>query len=170
MSSNKGKIGEMQTGKLLFDIAIQEESFDVKRPTLTNESDMGADFEINSTAQELQRVFQIAHVELTNDDKMILTLSKGNVNSRMDVKTTQSKIGKDTVDKFATDVHKHPNTTVHILTGGKGLTAPAQRELNKYKEVFTQENKVLVYISNEGISQLKSEYKAVIPELENAEK
>jgi HJR/Mrr/RecB family endonuclease len=169
MSSNKGKVGEMQTGKLLFDIAIKEESFDVKRPTLTNESDMGADFEINSTPQELQRVFQIAHVELTNDDKMILTSSKGNVNSRMDVKTTQSKIGKDTVDKFATDVHKHPNTTVHILTGGKGLTAPAQRELNKYKAVFTQENKVLVYISNDGINKLKSEYEAIIPELDNGE-
>jgi hypothetical protein len=169
MSSNKGKVGEMQTGKLLFDIAIKEESFDVKRPTLTNESDMGADFEINSTPQELQRVFQTANIKLTDEDKMLLTSLKGKVNSRMDVKTTQSKIGKDTVDKFATDVHKHPNTTVHILTGEKGLTAPAQRELNKHKEVFIQENKVLVYISNEGISQLKSEYEAVIPELDKGE-
>jgi hypothetical protein len=158
MSSNKGKVGEMQTGKLLFDIAIREVSFDVKRPTLTNESDMGADFEINSTPQELQRVFKTANVKLTDKDETILTSSKGNVNSRIDVKTTSSKIGKDIVDKFATDVHKHPNTTGHILMGGSNLTAPAQRAFNQHKEVFAQEDKVLAYISNEGISRLEAEY------------
>jgi len=161
MSLNKGKVGEMQTGKLLFEIATHEKVFDVKRPTLTNESDMGADFEINSTPQELQRVLQTAKVELTDKDKTNLESSKGNVNSRIDVKTTQSKIGKETVDKFATDVHKHPNTTSHILMGGSHLTAPAQKALNQHKEVFAQEGKILAYISNEGIINLESHYAKV---------
>ena len=164
MSSNKGKDGEMRVMKILADIAISENDFEPIRATITNESDMGADFEITSTSQSLQRMLQIGGVQLSDKDEMNLESSKKVMKSRMDVKTTQSKIGKDTVDKFATDVHKHPNTTTHILIGGTNLTAPAQREFNQYKEVFAQEGKVLAYISNEGKCKLASHYANALPE------
>lgn len=60
MSSNKGKDGEMRVVKIVADIAIQEEGLDFTRPTVTNESDMGADLMIKSSLQSLNRLLQVA--------------------------------------------------------------------------------------------------------------
>jgi hypothetical protein len=154
MSSNKGKDGEMKVIKIIADIAIQEDGFDFTRPTITNESDMGADLMLKSSLQSLNYILQVA--EGTSQSTDSIERSRKTIVSRVDVKTTQSKLQTDTVEKFASDVHKHPKCIGHILMGGNGLTAPAQRKFNEYKENFEQNGKVLAYISNEGISRLES--------------
>ena len=42
--------------------------------------------------------------------------------------------------------------------GGNNLTGPAQRTFNRCQEEFKKNGKILVYIPNEGISRLESEY------------
>lgn len=162
MSSNKGKDGEMRVIKIVTDIAIQEEGFDFIRQTITNESDMGADFIIISSSQSLNRMLQVAAGVSQPMDELNTVRSKKTISSRVDVKTTQSNLQIDTIEKFASEVHKHPKCTGHILMGGSNLTGPAQRKFNKYKEIFEQDEKILAYISNEGISRLESEYEKSI--------
>jgi len=156
MSSNKGKDGEMRVVKIVADIAIQEEGLDFTRPTVTNESDMGADLMIKSSLQSLNRLLQVA-AGLPQPTDEHSTLKK-TIESRVDIKTTRSKLQTDTVEKFASDVRKHPKCTGHILMGGSNLTGPAQRKLDQYKDDFAQEGKILAYISNNGIGRLESEY------------
>lgn len=115
MSSNKGKDGEMRVIKIVADIAIQEEGLDFTRPTITNESDMGADLMIKSSPQSLKRLLQVAEGLPQSIDEHSAERSKKTIESRVDVKTTQSKLQTDTVEKFASDVHKHPKCTGHIL-------------------------------------------------------
>ncbi|MCX7111656.1 MAG: hypothetical protein NTX45_16330 [Proteobacteria bacterium] len=161
MSSNKGKDGEMRVIKIVADIAIQEEGLDLTRPTITNESDMGADLMIQSSPQSLKRLLQVAAgLPQSTDEHSTEQNARKKIKTRVDVKTTQSKLQTDTVDKFASDVHKHPQCDAHILMGGSNLTGPAQRKFDQYKKEFEQTNKkqILAYISNEGISRLESEY------------
>ena len=159
MSSNKGKDGEMNVIKLLADVAIREDKFDFTRPTITNESDMGADLIFKSTLQSLNYMLQVAYgnTEAAVTDEAEPAQTKI-MESRIDVKTTQNRLQTDSVDKFASDVRKHPNCCGHILMGGNGLTKPAQQKFNEYKEVYKQEGKILAYISNEGINNLKIEF------------
>jgi hypothetical protein len=158
MSSNKGKDGEMRVIKIVADIAIREEGLDFTRPTVTNESDMGADLMIKSSPQSLKRLLQAAAAFPQSTDEYSTERSKKAIESRIDVKTTQNKLQTDTVEKFAADVHKHPKCTGHILMGGSNLTGPAQRKFEQYKKEFEQDGKILAYISNTGISRLESEY------------
>jgi hypothetical protein len=158
MSSNKGKDGEMRVIKIVADIAIQEEGFDFTRPTITNESDMGADLMIKSSSQSLKRLLKIAAGFAQSTDECSTELSKKAIESRVDVKTTPNKLQSDTIEKFVADVRKHPKCTGHILMGGSSLTAPAQRKFEQYQEDFEQKGKILAYISNEGISRLESDY------------
>jgi hypothetical protein len=158
MSSNKGKDGEMRVIKIVADIAIQENGFDFTRQTITNESDMGADLMIRSSPQSLERLLRVAEGLPQPTDEHNAESSKKTIESRVDVKTTQSKLQTDTIEKLASDVHKHPKCTGHILMGGSKLTGPAQRKFNQYKEKFELDGKVLAYIPNEGIGRLESEY------------
>ena len=158
MSSNKGKDGEMRVIKIFADIAIQEEGLDFTRHTVTNESDMGADLMIKSSPQSLERLLQVATGLPQFTAEHSTERSKKPIESRVDVKTTQSKLQTDTVEKFASDVHKHPKCTGHILMGESDLTGPAQRKFDQYKKEFEQDGKVLAYISNVGINRLESEY------------
>ena len=158
MSTNKGKDGEMRVIKIVADIAIKEEGFDFTRHTITNESDMGADLMLKSSQQSFNRMIQVAEGVEESMDGCDTELSKKTITSRIDVKATQSKLQTDTVEKFASDVHKHPKCTGHILMGGSNLTGPAQRTFNQYQKEFKQNGKILVYIPNEGISRLESEY------------
>jgi hypothetical protein len=100
MSSNKGKDGEMRVIKIVADIAIQEEDFDFTRPTITNESDMGADLLIKSSPQSIKRMLQVAAgvVPFMNEGNMEQT--KKLIESRVDVKTTPNKLQTDIVEKF----------------------------------------------------------------------
>ncbi|MGI9213635.1 MAG: hypothetical protein ACR2HF_14280 [Methylococcaceae bacterium] len=169
MSSNKGKDGEMRVVKIIADIAIEEEGFDFTRPTITNESDMGADLIIKSSPQSLNHLIQVALGHSKSTDEHSTERSKKTIESRVDVKTTQNKLQADTVEKFASDVHKHPGCTGHILMGGSNLTGPAQRKFDQYKEDFAQEGKILAYISNEGMNRLASEYtRPIAPAPENS--
>lgn len=173
MSSNKGKDGEMRVVKIVADIAIKEDGFDFTRPTITNESDMGADLMIKSSPQSLKRMLQIAAGVSQSPDECSKETPRKVIESRVDVKTTQSKLQADTIEKFASDVNKHPRCTGHILMGGSNLTGPAQRKFNQYKEEFEQDGKVLAYISNEGISRLESEYAksiAIVPKEDSDDK
>lgn len=158
MSSNKGKDGEMRVLQIVAGIAIEEDGFDFTRPTITNESDMGADLMIKSSPQSLNRLIQVAAGEASSSLECSVDHSKRTIESRVDVKTTQNKIQADTIDKFASDVRKHPGCTAHILIGGSNLTGPAQRKFNGYRECFSEEGKELFYISNEGINRLALEY------------
>jgi hypothetical protein len=81
--------------------------------------------------------------------------------SRIDVKNTDSKIGKDGVNKFGGDIRKNPDCKNHILLGGKGLTKGAQNELKSLQEAYSESGKKIAYISNEGLSNIENHYKAL---------
>ena len=169
MSSNKGKDGEMRVIKIVADIATQEEGFDFTRQTITNESDMGADLMLRSSRRSLERLIAVSSgsEEPSNEGDSNQSQTKS-IETRIDVKTTESKLQTDTVDKFASDIRKHPKCSGHILMGGEGLTGPAQRKFDQYKETFAQGGKILAYISNSGIRKLENKFsKSIAAELKN---
>jgi hypothetical protein len=109
MSSNKGKDGEMRVVKIVADIAIQEEGLDFTRPTVTNESDMGADLMIKSSLQSLNRLLQVAAgLPQPKDEHSALNKT---IESRVDVKTTRSKLQTDTVRSEERRVGKECSST-----------------------------------------------------------
>ncbi|EPC1883893.1 hypothetical protein ACRXLJ_001842 [Vibrio cholerae] len=81
--------------------------------------------------------------------------------TRIDVKNTDSKLGKDTVIKFGGDVRKNPDCKNHVLLGGKALTKGAQDELTSLQEAYSKDGKKIVYITNNGLSNIESHYKAL---------
>lgn len=81
--------------------------------------------------------------------------------TRIDVKNTDSKLGKDTVVKFGGDVRKNPDCKNHVLLGGKALTKGAQDELTSLQEAYSKSGKKIVHVTNNGLSNIESHYKAL---------
>ncbi|MCL8585700.1 hypothetical protein NAB33_15275 [Proteus mirabilis] len=81
--------------------------------------------------------------------------------TRIDVKNTDSKLGKDTVIKFGGDVRKNPDCKNHVLLGGKALTKGAQDELTSLQEAYSKSGKKIVHVTNNGLSNIESHYKAL---------
>lgn len=81
--------------------------------------------------------------------------------TRIDVKNTDSKLGKDTVIKFGGDVRKNPDCKNHVLLGGKALTKGAQDELTSLQEAYSKDGKKIVHVTNNGLSNIESHYKAL---------
>lgn len=167
MSDNKGKDGELKTTIILSAAAIREDGLEVMRPTSTNQSDLGADIILKGKRNTFKKLFKIASAVVPNNDNEPNNNDDEIAEARIDVKATKEKLTGDTVDKFASDVRKHPNTDTHILLGGKGLTKSAQNKLNEHVDAFKTSGKNLVYISNAGLEKIarhyKSEIKGVLP-------
>lgn len=148
------------------------------------EGTKGSDKPTNSTTpaeEKLQRtpdcdnskvVSDMSKLELQSESEKIKSKTE---KTRIDVKNTSSKIGKDTVIKFGGDVRKNPDCRNHVLLGGEALTKGAKNELIALQEAHSKSGKKIEYITNNGLSKIESHYKALNapesnkpPELESA--
>lgn len=57
---------------------------------------------------------------------------------------------------------KHPNTDVHVLTGGSELTKAGQRKWDAHQATLSTDKKALVYLTNEAVARLANEYRPEI--------
>ena len=154
---NKGRKGERNLiEKLLFSAERAGEDVDFRKPTYTNEPDDGLDIEMKAPHNFGEKLEAIVN----NDD--VPPSSTTNIDIRIDHKNYQDKIGKPIVAKFIDDCEKNPNDSEHWLTGGKGLTAPAQKELKKSEHVtryFSNDdlNKIEQYFENEAENMIDND-------------
>lgn len=130
MSANKGKDGEMRALRLLSHIVETEENCDVTRHTNTNTADGGADLVLEHPCGLLPHLDNVAE----GRDEQSPDLSEApRVKTRIDVKTTESKLSPDTVKKFAGDIRRNPDCDGHVLMGGGRLF---QIKLNRISKIF----------------------------------
>ncbi len=163
MSSNKGKDGELRTIIVIANIGISEDGVDFTRPTTTNTADQGADIFMTHPSGFLNKFSDIS-------DSKLPPLQSEDINnpqptaekSRIDVKTTDKKLQKDTVQKFIADCANHPNCRGQILMGGADLTGPGHKVFEAAQESFSKKGKILLYVKNEGIKKLEAYYKPQI--------
>ena len=168
MSSNKGKDGEMDALISFATIAKSEEKFDLTRPTTTNTPDMGADIILEHEEHYIENTMIPLSKEKTPTIKKSseLDIKPKTAKTRVDIKTTEKKLQKDTIEKFIADTRKHPDCKNHMLIGGKDLTSPAKKLLNETNIDLEKDNKKLYYISNDGMKNINNHYK----KLENKDK
>lgn len=162
MSSNKGKDGEMNAIIAFATVAKNEDNFDFTKPTTTNTPDMGADIILEHNENFIENTM----IPLSQEKKPITntkTLDKKpkTVKSRIDIKNTERKISKDTVEKHISDVRKHPDCTNHLLIGGKGLTSPAKKRLDNANQDFSENGKKLYYINQNEMENIHNHYKKI---------
>jgi hypothetical protein len=168
MSSNKGKDGELRVLILTANIGRIKDGVDVTRPTITNSADQGADEFITHPVGFLNEIAEIAgSIVPSTRHRPTKKESHTSEKSRIDVKTTNNKLQKDTVDKFISDCHNHPKCTGHILMGGADLTGPAKKVFEAAQNRFSPSGKTLLYVNNEGIRKLEEYYQ---PKVESDEK
>lgn len=159
MSTNKGKDGEMRALRLLSLIVEAQENCDVTRHTNTNTADGGADLILEHPQGLLPHLGSIASGEDNNqppdlsDDKKVKT--------RIDVKTTESKLGPDVVKKFAGDIRRNPDCDGHVLMGGAALSNQAKSDFKEIQDAQAEVGKTVVYIPNIGIENLERHYTAL---------
>ena len=161
MSSNKGKDGEMDALISFATIAKNEDKFDLTRPTPTNTPDMGADIILEHEENYIENKMIPLSQEKTPTANKIKTSSikPKTAKTRIDIKTTDKKLQKDTVEKFIADVRKHPDCKNHMLIGGKDLTSPAKKLLTETNVALEKDNKKLYYINNNGMKNINNHYK-----------
>jgi hypothetical protein len=99
---------------------------------------------------------QIAEGEPSSE--IVESTSMNPARSRVDVKTTNNKLQKDTVKKFVSETRKHPDCQIHIRMGGKDMTGPARKEFHQAQEAFSENGKSLMYINNDGVKKLREHY------------
>lgn len=163
MSSNKGKDGELQALILIANIGIATDGVDVTRPTTTNTADQGADLFITHPTGFLNEFAAVAGSNLPSTQGMPANKqAPASEKSRIDVKTTENKLQKDTVEKFIGDCHNHPTCNGHILMGGSDLTGPAKKEFDAAQTRFSSSGKILLYVPNNGVKKLEEHYRPQI--------
>lgn len=168
MSSNKGKDGELDVLILAAKIGKIKDGVDVTRPTTTNTADQGADLFITHPPEFLNEFAEVAGSTLPSaQNTSVKKQNSSSEKSRIDVKTTDKKLQKDTVEKFIGDCHNHPNCTGQILMGGSDLTGPAKKEFEAAQDRFAPSGKKLLYVNNKGIQKLEAHYQ---PQIENKDK
>ena len=165
MSNNQGKKGEMVVAVLAASIAYHEDGIDYTRPSVTNSADMGADLYLRHPKGYLENTLlpmaDGSYLRLPEDgpkDTESRDSGAETQKSRIDVKKTDEKLGKGTVEKFVADIHKHPDCKGHILVGGSGLTKPAEQILARAKDDFQKDGKILAYISEDGLRRVAAHY------------
>ena len=160
MSSNKGKDGELTVLIILSNIGRNKDGVDVTRPTTTNTADQGADMFLTHPSGFLTELANVAGVRSplnpTSTSKKDITISE---KSRIDVKTTDRKLQKDTVEKFIDDINMHPKCVGHLLIGGEDLTGPARKTFEDAQSKYCISGKTLLYIPKEGIKKIEEHYK-----------
>lgn len=162
MSENIGKDGEMRFAITIAGASIRENGLDFTRHTVTNQPDLGVDYSAQGPAEALVTFCEIGTGTALDGIRETLGESDRKVEARFDIKTTEEKLAGDTVEKFVSDVKKHPNTDLHVLVGGSGLTKSAQTKFETYGTVLKEDGKAIVYITNQGLAKLASEYKIEI--------
>jgi hypothetical protein len=162
MSENRGKDGEMRFAIVIAAAAICQNGLDFTRHTLTNQPDLGEDYSVQGSVEAFTALCKIGTGEVSNAASEVLGDLGRKIEARFDVKTTPSRLAGDTVDKFISDVKKHPNTDLHVLVGGSGLTKTAKRKLDDHGATLREDGKAIVYIPNEGVVRLANEYKPEI--------
>jgi hypothetical protein len=119
VSSNKGKDGELRAAIVVANIGRREDGVDFTRPTTTNTADQGADLFMIHPEGYLDTFAKVSQSQLPSPNAVpSMSAYSGSQKSRIDVKTTDKKLQKDTVEKFVADCHNHPTCTGHILMGG----------------------------------------------------
>lgn len=162
MSENQGKDGEMRFGIALAGASIRENGLDFTRHSVTNQPDLGVDYSMQGSAETLVAICEIG----TGISLPAITDTLGDptrrVDARVDVKTTNNKLTGVTVDKFVSDIKKHPNTDLHILAGGSALTKDGAKKFRAHQAALNEDGKAIVYIPNDGVARLANEYKPEI--------
>lgn len=153
--------------RLLSHIVETEKNCDITRYTNTNTADGGADLVLEHPQGLLPHLEDIAasgknqqSAELSNDQK---------VKTRIDVKTTESKLSPDTVKKSAGDIRRNPDCVGHVLMGGSALSNQAKSDFNEIQEAQREVGKIVVYIPNAGIKNLEHHYRALPDNLNDNE-
>lgn len=162
MSENIGKDGEMRFGITIAGASIRENGLDYTRHTVTNQPDLGVDYSAQGPAEALVSFCEIGAGTALEGVRETLGEPDRKIEARFDIKTTEEKLAGDTVEKFVSDVKKHPNTDLHVLAGGAGLTKSAQTKFEAYGAALQEDGKAIVYIPNQGLAKLASEYKQEI--------
>jgi len=175
MTENKGKRGEMVVSVIAASISHKEDGVDFTRPSVTNSADMGADLFIQHPAgflgSKLLPVADGSYLPPPADAQSASDIPNAKPapalrqTTRVDVKTTDSKLGKGTVEKFVADTAKHPTCTGHLLVGGSGLTKPAERTLAQAQQSYEKDGKIFAHVNNEGIRRLAEHYRPPEPNL-----
>lgn len=170
MSSNKGKDGEMSTLITFAIVAKNEDNFDLTRPTTTNTPDMGADIILEHKENFIDNNILPISIgkapNITQNEEEKLKIEK----TRIDVKATERKISKDTVEKFIADIRKHPDCTNHMLIGGQNITSPAKKRLDKANEDLKDDKKKIYYLNNAAIKNVSEYYKKLETKSEDSNK
>lgn len=163
MSSNKGKDGEMDALISFATIAKNEDKFDLTRPTTTNTPDMGADIILEHEENYIEnKMIPLAQGKtLIANKTKILNIKPKTAKTRIDIKTTEKKLQKDTIEKFIGDVKKHPDCKNHMLIGGQDLSSPAKKILEETNKELLKDNKTLYYINNNGMKNINNHYKKI---------
>ncbi|MFX4283975.1 hypothetical protein ACOL3A_05410 [Aliarcobacter butzleri] len=172
MSSNKGKDGEMNALITFAIVAKNEENFDLTRPTTTNTPDMGADIILEHKENFIENtMLPLSTKKIPNTTPNTNTKVKlKNEKTRIDIKTTEKKLSKDTVEKFISDTRKHPDCTNHMLIGGQNLTSPAKKRLDKANEDLKEDKKKLYYLNNGEMKNISDHYKKLETQNKNSNK
>lgn len=162
MSENIGKDGEMRFAITIAGASIRENGLDFTRHTVTNQPDLGVDYSAHGPAEALVSFCEIGAGTALEGIRETLGELDRKIEARFDIKTTEEKLAGDTVDKFVSDVKKHPNTNLHVLAGGSGLTKSAQEKFEAHRDSLKVDGKAIVYLPNQGLAKLASEYKPEI--------
>jgi len=162
VSENSGKDGEMRFGIVIAGASIRENGLDYTRHTVTNQPDLGLDYSLQGNAETLASFCEVGVGKALPSVRRTLGDPQKRIEARVDVKTTESKLTGVTVDKFVSDVKKHPNTELHILVGGSGLTKSAEQKFESHRDALSEAGKAIVYVANEGAARLANEYKPEI--------
>lgn len=168
MSSNKGKDGEMRITRLLCDISETTDGCDFSRPTITNDSDGGADLILKHPKGFLDNLVLIGEGGSGGALPTLPTLPEQQTEtSRIDVKNTENKITKHVAEKFIGQIKLNPECDGHVLMGGSGCTKGAQKALDEAADVLDGTGKRLIHISNESAERITKHYRAKLQEGNN---
>jgi hypothetical protein len=170
MSSNKGKDGEMDALIAFATVAKNEENFDLTRPTTTNTPDMGADIILEHKENFIENTMLPLSTGKTPNTTPNTKVKQKTEKTRIDIKATEKKLLKDTVEKFISDTRKHPDCTNHMLIGGQNLTSPAKKRLDKANEDLKEDKKKLYYLNNDEMKNISDYYKKLETQNKNSNK
>lgn len=141
---------------------------DITRHTNTNTADGGADLVLEHPKGLLS---YLAGVAAETPDLQAPDLQEApRVKTRIDVKTTDSKISPDVVIKFGGDIRRNPDCNGHALMGGKELSPQAEEEFKKIQQAQAEVGKEVVYIPNPGVTNLETHYRSLTAESTDKDK
>ncbi|GEM_PF-1894362 len=172
MSDNQGKDGEMMMAVILSSISVAENGADFTRHSHTNSADLGADFQFRALPSTFEKVDQIANGTYESmrpsDANCDPVHNQNNItekyeSARIDVKTSDV-ISKAGVDKFVSDIPKHPTTKYHILAGGE-LKGKAKETFNEQQELWATSGIQLQHWSRQALVNLSQHYDPPKPSL-----